>query len=179
VVDYDIGEFGTTAAESDTGPPADCICYFNLESVLHDLEDGEYQVLLIGIAGDTVGIDTVVVPGGGALINYSADGCLGESTSSDSPEISYDYTGGVLYFLHHNAFFNCVADLIVEFAKVGDTLRLTERNVATEFAYCMCYFDITAEIAGLPPGSYVAEVYEKQYPDSDIELVDRRTILLE
>jgi hypothetical protein len=62
-VEYAIDNFDITAAESDSGPLCDCLCYFNLKSTVYDLKSGLYNVTLIGIRGDTVGIDTITVGG--------------------------------------------------------------------------------------------------------------------
>ncbi|UCC80778.1 MAG: hypothetical protein JSW64_05315 [Candidatus Zixiibacteriota bacterium] len=62
-VEYFIDNFDITASESDTGAPCDCYCYFNLKSIVYDLKSGLYSVALIGIRGDTVGIDTITVGG--------------------------------------------------------------------------------------------------------------------
>lgn len=62
-VDYSIDNFEITAAENDTGPLCDCYCYFNLKTAVYDLKSGFYTVTLIGIPGDTVGVDTITVGG--------------------------------------------------------------------------------------------------------------------
>ncbi|UCE65867.1 MAG: hypothetical protein JSU85_13560 [Candidatus Zixiibacteriota bacterium] len=63
-VDYRIDNFDIAASELDTADsPCYCDCYFNLESILYNLDHGLYNVALIGIHGDTVGIDTVTVGG--------------------------------------------------------------------------------------------------------------------
>lgn len=181
-VDYRIDGFEITATESDTGDLCDCYCLFTLESVLYDLEDGEYAVCLIGIDDDTVGIETIIIGGGPGMTGYHASGCLdtpADAATFEDPDIVYSYCCGILSFAHHNAFFNCAAYFLVDFEMAGDTLRFYELNVSNIYVYCMCYFEITAQAADIPPGSYVAEVYEHQYPYEDINLVDRRTIQLE
>jgi hypothetical protein len=62
-VSYQIAGNDITATEQDFGPPCDCLCNFNLESILHDLGAGQYTVTLIGIYGDTVGVEGVNIPG--------------------------------------------------------------------------------------------------------------------
>ena len=61
-VEFVIDGSNITAYEYDDGEPCDCICYFDLESVLEDLEPFQYityTVTLIGIDGQPVGTDTV------------------------------------------------------------------------------------------------------------------------
>jgi len=60
----------------------------------------------------------------------------------------------------------------------GDTIRLYEFNVSTDWLYCMCYFEVYATVVGIAPGTYTAEVYARDFPDDPIELVDRRQIIL-
>lgn len=62
MVDYRIENFNITASEADIGDMhCLCDCYFNLSSILYDLDGGCYSVTLIGIYGDTVGVDTVSI----------------------------------------------------------------------------------------------------------------------
>lgn len=180
-VDYVVDGFDITATESDIGDLCDCYCDFDLESVLYDLEDGEYVVSLIGIEGDTVGVQSIVVSDGAGLIGFNNTGCLDLTAASDddTPDIEYIYSNRTLFFTHFNAYFNCAARFLVNFTQAGDTLRFYELNVSDEYVYCMCYFEINAQVAGVTPGTYVAEVYEHQYPWEDIAFVDRRVIVLE
>ncbi len=180
-VDYDVAGFDITATETDLGDLCDCYCSFDLQSVLYNLEDGEYVVRLIGIEGDTVGVQSIAVSSGAGLTGFSNSGCLNSAAASgnDAPDIEYVYSNGALSFTHFNAYFNCAARFLVNFTQAGDTLRFYELNVSDEYVYCMCYFEISAQVAGLASGSYVAEVYERQYPGEDIGLVDQRVIVLE
>ena len=62
-VEYEIDDFNITAIESDINSPCLCDCHFNLLSILYDLAEGLYVVTLIGIDGDTVGVDSAFVGG--------------------------------------------------------------------------------------------------------------------
>ncbi len=179
VVDYAVGDFCIYAMESDTGEPADCICYFNLESVLYDLEDGEYNVTFVGIYGDTLKTGTIVVDEDFGLIGYEDSGCLEKSPGDSTPSIVYVYSGDTLNMLHYNAFFNCAAEFFIPFELAGDTLRFYELNVSQVYVYCLCYFNIFAYTIGIMPGDYIAEVYEQQYDWDVIQLVDRQELHLE
>jgi len=180
VVDYTVEDFVIYAVEGDTGEPADCICYFNLESVLYDLADGEYTVTLIGIYGDTLKTGTVIVEAEFGLIGYEDTGCLEKGAKDDTTSaIVYNYSGDTLNILHYNAFFNCAAEFYMPFELAGDTLRFYELNISQIGVYCMCYFNIFAYTIGLTPGDYIAEVYEQQYYWDEIQLVERRELHLE
>ena len=80
---------------------------------------------------------------------------------------------------HYDAYFNCATNFGIEFNQSQDTLRFYEISIASGYATCMCNFEISATISGITPGTYVAEIYQKQYPHSDIELYDRRELILE
>jgi hypothetical protein len=65
-VAYEIGGPNIYAIEGDSLPQCYCLCYFNLQSTLYNLDQGEYYVTLIAgenmyYPGDTVGVDTVVI----------------------------------------------------------------------------------------------------------------------
>ena len=63
VVEYEIDAFDILAAETDTADLCRCDCFFDLCSILYDLESGMYSVTLIGIESDTVGVDSAMVGG--------------------------------------------------------------------------------------------------------------------
>ncbi len=179
LVEFEIDNyFNITATESDTGEECDCSCDFNLTSVLNELEDGEYVVTLIGIYGDEIGVDTVVVEGGFGLTEYHDSGCLEMTATFDPPDIEYLYSDGVLDFAHYDAFYNCGSIFMVQFEQAGDTLRFYELNANEDCAYCMCYFEITATVIGIEAGSYIAEVWGRDCL-SPLTLVDRREITLD
>jgi len=178
-VQYDINGSYITALESDTGMPCWCICYFNVKSVLYDLENGEYIVTVIGIEGDTLGVDTVTVDYEYNLIGYGQVGCLEKMPTGDPPNIAYSYSGDTLTMEHFDAFFNCGADILVVFERAGDTLRFYEINTSDEYAYCMCYFEVSATVNNIEPGEYIAEVYAYEPIEPPMQLIDRRVIQLE
>ena len=60
-VDYEIDGLNILATESDLAEPCRCDCFFNLQSTLYDLTYGNYTVCLVGISGDTIGIDSIFV----------------------------------------------------------------------------------------------------------------------
>ncbi len=174
VIEYDINGNSITAQEADTGEQCDCYCYFNLQSILYNLPNNWYEVTVIGITGDTLAVDTVVVDFSYPLLGYDQSGCLEKSASSDSAEVEYHYARGTLTMRHGNAFFNCGAILTVHFEQAGDTLRFYEINVSSDYAYCMCYFEVLATVANIAPGNYIAEIYGEE----PMILVDRRELTL-
>ena len=175
VVDYEIYDFTIRAAESDTGEPADCICYFNLESVLYDLADGEYDVTLVNVYGQEIAWETIVIDNEHGLTGYQQSDCFDYPTGT----IVYTYDNGTLTLEHHDAFYNCVAEMLMQFEQAGDTLRFFERNISEEAVYCLCYFELDATADGIAPGDYIVEVWSQEYPDMPLILLDRRILQLE
>lgn len=180
VVDYVMDGFNITATESDTGQPADCICFFDLESVLYDLDPGVYQVSLIGIYGFELATGSVLIGGAPQLLGYTQSDCI-ESPLKD--DIDYTYDDGILLMEHHDAYFNCGAEvddgIVIYFAMDGDKLIFREINETDMWAYCMCYYELSAEVNNIPPGTYTAEIWARDYPTEPITLIDRRELILE
>lgn len=172
--------FEIIATESDIGLECDCICPFDLESVIHFLPSGEYELTLIGIAGDTVGTATATIPGRLELVLFGNSDCLTyETTSLLSSGVIYSYDNDTLFMKHTDAFFNCGFQLAMQLTRFGDTIRIYEGNILpiTERMRCMCYFEISAAITGLDSGWYVLEVYANNWPMSGepYDMVDRQS----
>lgn len=178
-VQYDIDGPYITALEFDTtNNPCWCMCYFNLRSVLYDLENGQYIVTVIGMDSDTIGVDTVIVDYQYELIAYGQIGCLEKAPDDNPPNILYTYSGDTLTMQHFDAFFNCGAELMVFFERAGDTLRFYEINTSDDYAYCMCYFEVSATVVSIPPGQYIAEIYSYEPIEPPVQLIDRRVLQL-
>ncbi|MBN2227470.1 MAG: hypothetical protein JW763_08900 [candidate division Zixibacteria bacterium] len=175
LVEYKVADFHIRATEADTGMPADCICYFNLKSVLYDLPDGEYTVTLVDVYGTEIAWDTIVVDGEYGLTGYEQSDCFEDPTGL----IEYSYADGELTLKHHDAFYNCVAEMIIQFEQEGNVLRFYERNISEEAVYCLCYFELDATVEGIAPGEYIVEVWAQDYPYSPTVLIDERILILE
>ncbi|HEQ99886.1 MAG TPA: hypothetical protein ENO22_11165 [candidate division Zixibacteria bacterium] len=178
-MEYSFEESIITAQETDIGDPCDCICYFDsLRSVYYDLDDGQYTVIVLGIYGDTMAVEEIVVDGDYGLSGHSSYGCLKGDFDGDPPIIDYTFENGILIMSHGNAYFNCGGKIVAAFEQASDTLRFFEINVSDLWAYCMCYFAVSASVDGLAPGVYTAEVYAREPMDAPDALVDRREIIL-
>ena len=176
-VDYQIFGDEITAMESDTGAPCDCLCWFDLSSKFYNLEEGEYTVTLIGIEGDTIGTQTVSVPlYPPELVEFSDTGCVDYPDNNPAQDVDYFQVDDTLKMVHHDAYFNCGAELVVLFEQAGDTLRFTEQNISDDYTYCTCFFEVSARVVGLPYGQYVAEIYHDDPFGGPVFLIDRRTI---
>lgn len=164
--------------ETDVNELCDCYCPFDLESTIHNLVAGEYVVTLYDIEGDLLGVDTAVIEAG--VIDFNIGECVQDPKGppeTGDPIVNYYWSNGILTMVHENAFFNCGAIFALEFEMVGDTLRFHEINTNEMMPVpCMCYYELTSVIQGIPPGSYVAEVYNQDYPWVEDLLLDRQHI---
>ncbi|MFH2037131.1 MAG: dockerin type I repeat-containing protein [Candidatus Zixiibacteriota bacterium] len=173
---YDINETSITAYEYDYGQPCDCICYFDLTSTLFDIEPGEYEICLVGIYGDTLSCQSMVITGDQNLIDYTAGEC---EMMKSSKGVEFNYSNDTLTLLHYDAFFNCGAIFQILFEQAGDTLRFMELNISEVGMYCMCYFDLTATVINIPAGNYIIEIWQRDYAEIELALFERQEILLE
>ena len=125
------------ATESDIGEPCDCLCYFNLGSVLPDLMLGQpvtIIVTLIGIEGNTVGVDTVEIGEHGYMFAEAS--------------------GNSILISHMNAFYNCCLDYQVEYEFNGNNITAYEYDRGDP-CFCMCYFNLHSAVLDLEDGEYV------------------------
>ncbi len=177
-VDYGIRGGHIVAYERDFGDPCDCDCYFDLTSTLNDIEPGIYGVEFYGIDGTLLKQENLEFGPVPELSGSTHSGCLSSKTGS----IQYDYANGNLHLAHNGVVFNCSAELDgidVTFEQIGDTLRFIETNLSNQGLYCLCEFDITADVINLAPGNYVAEIYSVDVGGTEPVLQDRRDLILE
>jgi hypothetical protein len=67
------------------------------------------------------------------------------------------------------AYENCGCLFRMDAVVSNDTIFVTETDTASDWAYCMCYFDMCASITGLQSGIYFVEVFRYMplfYPDT-------------
>ncbi|MCP4703351.1 MAG: hypothetical protein GY865_01975 [candidate division Zixibacteria bacterium] len=141
-VEFVIDGSSITAYEYDDGEPCDCNCYFDLESVLEDLEPEElttYTVTLIGIDGLPVGTD-IVEP-------------------EDFNYMSLNLVGYDLQVFHKNAYYNCCVDYQVTYSIMGNGINIFEYDIGTP-CYCMCFFDLETIIEDIPTGQYFVTLFD-------------------
>ncbi len=165
-----------TVYENNIGDYCYCMCYFDqLESVLFDMAPGIYPITLIGLEGDTVGVDSAYVLDGGGYQGADVGPCEQDPGRAD---YIYNYYNGTLTLAAYDMLFNClfIPGIDIEFA--NDTIRFRITNLTMDFMPCMCYFDITAEVQGIPPGIYTAEVYQQNMLEVPPVLVNRQTLNL-
>lgn len=127
-----------TAFEADTsGMPCDCLCLFNLKASLWGIKPDSVQrfiVTLVGIEGDTVGVDTLWM---GPLGYFYAE--------------TY---GRDIYLYHLNATMNCCGDYAVEYTFQGDRIIAQELDTSTNPCHCECPYDFLSILHDVAPGTY-------------------------
>ncbi len=141
-VEFVVEGTNITAYEYDDGQPCDCICYFDLESVLEDLEPVEYTsytVTLIGIDGQPVGTD-IVEP-------------------EDFNYMSLNLVGHDLHVNHLNAYYNCCIEYQVAYSIMGNGINIFEYDIGTS-CYCICFFDLETIIEDIPTGQYFVTLFD-------------------
>ncbi len=78
------------------------------------------------------------------------------SLSAGQNCVQYDYDGtGTLSLTHVDAVFNCCIDyLTAQITIAGNTITISEGEVATNPCHCLCPYDLQMQIDNLPPGNY-------------------------
>jgi hypothetical protein len=97
----------------------------------------------------------------------TASGVVAAPTSSQEC-VEYDYDGRSLLRLKHvNAGFNCCPGPITADIDIsGGTVRIEEKE-SSSLCDCSCLYDLSYEIAALPPGTYRLTVVGPYQPDTD------------
>jgi hypothetical protein len=97
----------------------------------------------------------------------TASGAAVAPTSSQEC-VEYDYDGRSLLRLKHvNAGFNCCPGTISADIDVSArTVRIEEKE-SSSLCDCSCLYDLSYEIAALPPGTYRLSVIGPYQPDTD------------
>ncbi len=66
-----------------------------------------------------------------------------------------------IHIWNTGAFENCVSVFVMDAVRDNDTIIVRETDIATQYATCMCYFDLCISITGYPAGYYYIKVYRK------------------
>lgn len=78
-------------------------------------------------------------------------------------------SGDSVHIWNYGAHENCGCLFRLDVSVSYDTIYVTEVDTASDWAYCMCYFDLCATITGLQSGTYFIKVFRKMpmfYPDT-------------
>jgi hypothetical protein len=138
--DVDLQDLVVDFIEVDTAADlCDCRCYFNLGSCLSGLSQGTYTARLWTEKRDSLlGEAAVLVPGASPIWFESYCDTLTVHHGVDSA--------------------NCCAKFIFDFEQMGNLLEFTEIDTSSELCYCICAFDLVAQVSGLSGGQYIVRV---------------------
>ena len=75
----------------------------------------------------------------------------------------------VAYVHHDDAWFNCCPHMVFEIKQDAYTIDIYEQDTLPE-CRCMCYYNFTHTFKGLAPGTYLAQVWESDYPGEEYKL---------
>jgi hypothetical protein len=87
---------------------------------------------------------------------------LGTALSQPQDSIFVIIRGDTIQIWNTGVYENCASyfRMVVE-RPYPDTVIVREVDLATQYATCMCYFDLSVSLTGYPPGSYYVKVYRK------------------
>ena len=77
--------------------------------------------------------------------------------------------GDTVHIWNTMAYENCGCLFRMDFNVSNDTIFVTEMDTTSDWAYCICYFDLCASITGLQSGTYFIKVFRYMplfYPDT-------------
>ncbi len=148
------------ATEQDFGPPCDCLCFFNLESVVNDLDisqESTFYITLIGLEGNIVGVDTVKMGPYGYMY------CEVENNN--------------INIYHNNALLNCCPDFFMDYEINGNQITAIERD--TLYAcHCLCNYNLKSTLFYMPPGGYIVTLIGGSFTPYDGKVIGVDTVTI-
>lgn len=168
-----------TIEESEAESACDCLCLFDLDYEIKNLQPGEYTIRIIEpyTTGDDEKLEFTVdlssSPSGsycvdrkhypwdvgntetepaGVLTGYS--GCKSTYTQYEHCIEYQYYWDGRLLLKHINAFFNCCLHDIDGNVTIEDQIITMEEREIGGLCFCICPYDLDYEILDLDPGIY-------------------------
>lgn len=129
-----------------------CLCYKDIVTPIYDVPSGTHLFRVFDTEGEFVGqVELTVISSEGTVI-FSA-------------------YGDTIFALHQDAFYNCCSQIVVDVTQTTFGFDLFERDTAEILCHCMCNFDISTYIAGVPEGEYVVRFYDIYSALIDSEIV--------
>ena len=96
----------------------------------------------------------------GTGFSFVVSECLG-SASRANAEVKIWVEGQDIVMEHQGAIYNCCAKIVIDFVDQRPLLKLIERETGMP-CHCLCSYDLSASITGLPPGDYLVEVWNEE-----------------
>jgi hypothetical protein len=78
-------------------------------------------------------------------------------------------SGDTVHIWNTGAYENCGCLFRMDVSISNDTIYVTEVDTASDWAFCMCSFNLCASVTGLQSGNYFVKIYRKMplfYPDT-------------
>ena len=159
---------GFDLLEYEIGPTCDCLCLYDITTTIYGIQPGTYVIRVFspwGYLVDSILVD--IPPKYSGFQSFQSD-CRKELPKVKPEAIYPDYYedsilvwshADTAWVLHKNANYNCAAIIKVNVVGTPDGFDLHERDEATDWATCSCYFDILTVIYGLSPGVYHIRVF--------------------
>jgi hypothetical protein len=133
---------GFDVFEQDTSTElCHCMCYFDIVTTICSVPPGAYLIRVFDAAGNFVGQVELTIPSGGDTVIFTAH-------------------GDTIFVTHQDAFYNCCSEITVDIVSTAEGFDLFERDTSEEPCYCMCDFDITTIISGVPEGEYLVRLFD-------------------
>ncbi len=172
---------GFDLCENEVGETCNCTCLFDVKTIICNLSNGTYYVRVFDPSGNCVGSETVDIPAKFSVYDSQQSKCKSKAAKMNVQNNSMDsledsilvwFQGDTCKVTHKNAYYNCCSTLKTNLERTPRGFNLYEYDTATDWCFCLCYFDITTTIYGLLPGAYLIQVFE-----TDSSLVD--SVLIE
>lgn len=99
----------------------------------------------------------------------------GEEWCLDADEVRALVIEDTVYVFHDAALYNCCPEPFeYDIALEGSTISVREHEVLENPCYCVCCYNLYAQVLGVPPGSYVLEFRWFDYESADwqVRLLD-------
>jgi len=115
----------------------------------------------------------------GLTLQYQIGGCQGEDTSRSRADNRVEITvqDGAVH-LSQDVSYVCCASITLKVEREDNLIKVVETNEG-EICRCMCGYQITAKVGGLPSGTYRVQVWGIQYQDvHPLELLGEATVNL-
>lgn len=167
-IDVVQSENGFDIFESDTGEQCNCLCYFDITTLISGLAQGSYFIRLFDIDGEPVDSALIDIPPKYTKFESSQSACNWGLYKSNEMSSSYTLEDSVLFWfsvdtlwvMHKNANENCCSKIVTEVKRTLEGFDIFELDIVGPLCGCTCYFDILTTIHGVSPGVYMIRVFD-------------------
>lgn len=154
--------------EYDVGDICRCMCYFDINTIISGLSSGTYLIRYFDIDSNLVGSGVVDIPPkytGSESYQSKCKWGLYKTDAEAAPDTLEDSIlvwshGDTAWVMHKNAFYNCCSIIKTRLERTPEGFDLYEYDIATDWCFCVCYFDLTTTIYELSPGGYIIRVFD-------------------